>query len=118
MKLADRIWEDVNTWPWLAQKAMGNQLIRSIDSVAANISEGHGRFHYRDRIQFLYYSRGSLQEALTWIQKAQNRNLIPSETCVEYTQEIRVIRQMLNGFIRHIRSANANQARRPSPHNS
>ncbi len=107
MKRADSIWEDVGKWPWFAQKTMENQLVQSIDSVAANISEGHGRFHYRDRIQCLYHSRGSLQETLTWIQEVQNRNLISQETCAEYTREIRIIRQMLNGFIQHIHSTNS-----------
>lgn len=34
----------------------------SANSIAANIAEGWGRFHFKDRIKFLYNSRGSLFE--------------------------------------------------------
>ncbi len=32
---------------------MGDQFIKSIDSVGANIADGYGRFHYLDRINFI-----------------------------------------------------------------
>ena len=61
-KLADEIWEEVITWKPFARDTMGRELVRSADSVGANIAEGHGRFHYRDEITFDYYGRGSLKE--------------------------------------------------------
>jgi len=44
---------------------MGDQFIRSIDSITANIAEGFGRFHFLDRRKFYYNARGSLLEAIT-----------------------------------------------------
>ena len=55
---------------------MGKQLVRSADSVAANLSEGFGRFFYKENRRFCYFSRGSLYETFTWIEKAHNRGLI------------------------------------------
>jgi four helix bundle protein len=49
------------------------QLIKAIDSVAANLSEGFGRYFYKENRQFCYYSRGSLFETKTWLRKAFNR---------------------------------------------
>jgi len=50
--------------------------VRAADFIAFNISEGYGRFHYKDNKKFCYYSRGSAKETLTAIQKASSRNLI------------------------------------------
>jgi len=44
----------------------GSQFIRCIDSIGANIAEGYGRYHYKDRAKFYYNARGSLVEAKHW----------------------------------------------------
>ncbi|TMI72809.1 MAG: four helix bundle protein [Bacteroidetes bacterium] len=41
------------------------------DSIAFNISEGYGRFHYKENKNFCYYSRGSAKETLTGVHKAK-----------------------------------------------
>ena len=41
--LSDEIYESVGHWPLLARTSMGSQLIRSADSVGANIAEAVGR---------------------------------------------------------------------------
>jgi len=48
MELGEEIWEIVRRWDHLEWDTMGKQLIRAIDSVAANLSEGFGRYHYKD----------------------------------------------------------------------
>lgn len=45
------------------KRIMGDQFIRSVDSVGANIAEGYRRYHYLDKIKFYYIARGSLSEA-------------------------------------------------------
>lgn len=51
---------------WQTKKIIGDQFIRSIDSIGANIAEGYGRYHYLDKIKFYYNARGSLLEAKYW----------------------------------------------------
>ncbi len=39
-----------------------DHLTKTAVSIAANIAEGFGRYHYRENKNFLYYARGSLEE--------------------------------------------------------
>lgn len=102
MKLAERIWAEVEDWPSFARYSIGKQLTQAADSISANISEGHGRYHFGENRQFCYYARGSIQETITWIQKAKSRNLITDEKYGELYSELVEIRRMLNGYIRSI----------------
>lgn len=79
MDIGDSVWKVVMKWNWFEKKTIGDQLVRSSDSIAANISEGFGRYHFGEKRQFSYYSRGSLFETKTWIEKAQERALITEE---------------------------------------
>ena len=79
LDLAEKVWEIVSKWNYFAKDTIGKQLIRAADSVAANISEGYGRYYYKENKQFCYYSRGSLYETITWVEKTHNRNLIEDE---------------------------------------
>ncbi len=66
VKIADLCWPVYSQMNWQEKKIIGDQWIRSIDSVAANIAEANGRFHYLDRCKFFYNARGSLSEAIHW----------------------------------------------------
>ena len=42
-KIADGIWNIVVGWDSLAKDTVGKQIVRSADSIGANIAEGSGR---------------------------------------------------------------------------
>ncbi|WP_218919496.1 four helix bundle protein [Spirosoma aerolatum] len=65
------MWQAVISWDFFAKDTVGKQLVRSVDSVAANISEGFGRYRYKGNIHFCYIARGSPLETRTWIDKAK-----------------------------------------------
>ena len=56
-----------------------DQIIRSSRSIASNIAEGHGRFHYQDNIRFCIIARGSLSETLDHFIVARDENLISED---------------------------------------
>ena len=102
MKLAEDVWDIVIKWDYFAKDTIGKQLIRSADSVAANLSEGFGRFFYKEERQFCYYSRGSLYETKTWLTKASNRKLITNEEFEIFMKDITDLGVKLNNYINAI----------------
>lgn len=102
IELGEKVWAIVMTWDHFQKETLGKQLVRSVDSVAANLSEGLGRYHYKDSKNFGYYSRGSLFETKTWLTKAAKRKLLSETEFSNLLKEIDVIGKMLNGYINSI----------------
>jgi four helix bundle protein len=107
MSLAEEIWNVANKWDYFTKDTLGKQLVRAADSIAANLSEGFGRFFYKEERQFCYYSRGSLYETITWLTKAFNRKLILNEDYDRFTKEINDIGVKLNNYINSIGKKNS-----------
>jgi len=99
-KLSDMIWNEVSNWKHIAQRTIGYQVINSSDSIAANISEGYGRFSTRDRRRFYIFARGSFEETKTWLRKAFRRNLIARAKLNDYKEILNELGAKLNAFIR------------------
>ena len=102
MELGDKSWEVVNHWDYFLKDTIGKQLIRAVDSVAANISEGFGRYHFNEAKHFVYYARGSLYETKTWLTKAYNRKLISEILFNEFINDINNLGVKLNNYIKSI----------------
>ena len=100
--LAERIWSIVIKWDYSTKKTVGEQLVRSADSIGVNISEGYGRFHYKENKQFFYYSRGSLSETKTWLVKVRNRKLIFENDYQSIFSDLETIYKKLNNYIHSI----------------
>ena len=75
-KLADNIWQVVQGWNNFARDTVGKQVVRSADSIGANLSEGAGRGRYLDNKRFVRMARGSLNETQHWLRRAYKRNLL------------------------------------------
>jgi four helix bundle protein len=97
--LSDNIWKIVRGWSVLAQKTLGEQLIRSIDSVAANIIEGEGRYFKKDKVKFFYQARGSALETIHWIEKAYKRNLIDENSYKSIVKTLNELPKEINYLI-------------------
>ncbi len=102
MEIGEKVWEIVMEWDIFAKDTMGKQVVRSADSVAANLSEGLGRFHYKETKNFTYYSRGSLFETKTWLTKAKNRGYIDMEKFAVLTRSIEDLNVKINNYIKSI----------------
>ena len=102
--VADGVWQNIVTWKPLAQEVVGSQLARAADSIGANIAEAFGRYHYGEKLRFLYYARGSLFETKYWLNRAQKRQLMASEQTDNYAIQLDGLARQLNAFINSLKS--------------
>lgn len=83
----------------MAQKTIGDQLIRSTDSISANIAEGEGRFFKKDKMKFFYQARGSLFESVHWTEKAKERGLLNEIKYLEIKTLLKKLPKEINSLI-------------------
>lgn len=98
--LSDIIWNEYDRWDKKAQNTIGYQIIRSSDSISANIAEGYGRFITPDRKKFYIYARGSFEETKCWLRKAIRRGIVEKDTVEKLTKIIDELVPKLNSFIK------------------
>lgn len=79
LELSDKVWKIVVGWEKFEKNTIGSQLIRSIYSFGANLSEGYGRGSKTDNARFAKIDRGSLFETKHWPLLSHNRKLISLE---------------------------------------
>ena len=108
MKFGEKIWDLVENWDYFSKGTVGKQLIRASDSVSANISEGFGRFHFKETRQFSYFARGSLYETKTWITKGHQRKLINDNDFENLLKDIDILGVKLNNYISSINRLSKN----------
>jgi four helix bundle protein len=108
LNLSKDIWEVYVNLSTDLKYNIGNQVIRSIDSIGANIAEGYGRFHYKDSIKFYYNSRGSLWESKHWVYLLYQRKLINQERYEKMLADLELLGKKLNGFIKSMKEKNTN----------
>ena len=102
-ELSDLIWNAYDKWDHKVQHTLGQQIIRAADSIAANISEGYGRYTPADRKKFYHYARGSFEETKCWLRKAFRRKIISDMEIVQYKTLIADLGPKLNAFIKATR---------------
>jgi four helix bundle protein len=100
--MSDEIWEIVHGWKIFVKDTTGKQIVRSADSISANIAEGYGRFYYKESKQFFFYARGSILETKSWLGKCKRRKLLKEEKCNELIDRIDTIHLKLNAYIKFI----------------
>ncbi|TNE56548.1 MAG: four helix bundle protein, partial [Bacteroidetes bacterium] len=77
--LSNYVWNIVVGWDYFAQKTIGAQIVDAIDSIFANLAEGWGRYHKKDKVKFYRYAQGSCKESFDWTEKARIRQLFTQE---------------------------------------
>ncbi len=89
----------VKTFPAEEKYRLVDQLIRSSRSINTQISEGHGRKTWPDRLRFSVIGRGSLSETLNHLIDAFDEGLINQEQLNHLRIKIIEVEKLLNGYI-------------------
>lgn len=101
-QLADSIWEIVDRWNRFARDTIGIQIVRSADSVGANIAEGVGRWGLQDQRRFIYIARGSVNETKHWLRRAYRRRLLTTEQVNAIKPLVDELAPKLNAYARSL----------------
>jgi four helix bundle protein len=98
--LSNKVWNAVMNWDRLAQNTIGEQIIRSTDSISANIAEGFGRYGKKDKIKFYRIAYSSMLESLDWNEKAKARKLTSNEEYTYIFDELQKLPKAINSLIK------------------
>ena len=101
-KLSDEIWALIRSWPAFDKNTIGSQIVRSADSIGANLAEGSGRGSDADYKRFIRMSRGSLYETRHWLRRAFRRGLLTQDHIECLTPINEELTPSLNAFLKSI----------------
>jgi len=73
------IYNIVKGFPSFEKYNLVSQIIRSANSVIANIAEADGRYYYADKIRVLYISRAEIQETQSHLRVIFGQKYIDKE---------------------------------------
>jgi four helix bundle protein len=85
--------------PDFEKYGLASQIRRASVSTTANISEGYGRYHYKDGIRFYYISRGSIYELKDHLISCFELKFISQDLLEEGLRLVELAKRSLNGYI-------------------
>ena len=103
-ELKNEIFELVKTFPTEEKYRLSNQLIRSSRSINGQISEGHGRKTFPDRLNYAIMARGSLSETLNHLIDAFDCKYISDEKLQYFRVKVAAVWRPLNGYVTWLES--------------
>jgi four helix bundle protein len=96
----------IKQFPDYEKYGLVSQMRRASRSITHNISEGYGRFHYKENAQFCRTSRGSAYELLDQIIVSLDEGYIEQETYQDLRLMIMDCIIILNGYINYLVKTN------------
>lgn len=94
--------ELVKTFPTEEKFRLVDQIIRSSRGINSQISEGHGRGTYPDRLRFSVIARDSLSETLNHLIDAFDESYITDGQLQYYRSKTTEVEKLLNGYINYL----------------
>jgi len=99
--LVKNIYSLTENFPSEEKYSITSQLKRSCISIPANIAEGFGRYHIKEKIQFYNIAIASLNETENYLKLVKQIYFLNTEHLLKDCVEIR---KMLSSYIRVIRT--------------
>lgn len=97
-KLVKEVYLLQNKFPKTETFALGDQIRRSASSVTSNIAEGSGRSSNKEKVHFIEIAYGSLMEAFSQLQIAQDLGYITEEDVDTIRPSFISVAKMLSGL--------------------
>ena len=107
-KLTIEIYKATNEFPNEEKFGLVSQKRRSASSIGANIAEGFGRFHYKDKIKFYQQARSSAVELQNHIFLAKDLGYLSEIDARELFAQTSLVLKEINGLIAAINKQREN----------
>jgi len=101
------IYKITSSFPNSETYGITSQLRRASSSIAANIVEGQSRNSTKDYVNFLYISRGSLEETRYFLLLSRDLRYLPTESYKRVEAVAISVSKMLNGLIASLKTQQA-----------
>ncbi len=85
-------------FPKFETYALGDQIRRSSSSVTSNIAEGSGRNSFKEKSHFIEIAYGSLMEAFSQLQIAQDLGYLTEDDIDDIRPQFISVAKMLSGL--------------------
>ncbi len=102
------IMELIKKFPREEKYALTNGMRRASRSTTENITEGFGRYHFQENIQFCRHSRGSLHKLINQLITALDEKYITDSEFSSGKELIQRALGLLNGYINYLVKAKSN----------
>ncbi len=103
MSVAEEIFRLSESFPKKEDYGLTSQLRRAALSISANIAEAYGREHTSDKINFYYYSRGSVTETQNHVEYAKRVGYVATGAAEVVDSKLQSIYADLNKIIASLR---------------
>lgn len=103
MTISTKIFKMTNNLPRKEDYGLTSQIRRSANSIGANIAEGFGRSHTKDKINFYVYARGSSYETIHHLLYGKNVKYFDAELASEIINDIEKVIYEINKIIKTMR---------------
>lgn len=97
-QLVKEVYVLVNKLPSIENFALSSQIRRAVVSVKANIAEGSGRNHPKDKAHFIDMAYGSLMETYSELETAADLGYVTTDELKTIKPQIIDIGKMLSGL--------------------
>lgn len=101
-ELVLKLYKITTAFPSEERFGISAQVRRAGCSITANIAEGFGRFHFKDKQKFYYYARGSVREIQSFLLIARDLRYLSDEDFRSLDETALRVNQLINGLIRSI----------------
>ncbi len=101
LTFSNLLWDEVIKFDYFEKNSVGLQLVRAAGSVSANIAEGFGRYHKKDKIKFYQYAKGSALECYDWLLKCKHRKLLNESQLLDHIETVQNLPKLINYLIKY-----------------
>jgi four helix bundle protein len=99
----------IASFPSFERYELGSQMRKAAYSVPANIAEGYGRPHRRERLHFLNIASASLAELAYCVHAASRLGYIKEPLLRDLEKDLNQVGAPLSGLIRSLRSTTTDE---------